>query len=220
MNKEIKIIGFVTILLSVSALVGSYFLSGYWQSLVLSIFSTFLGLGLAVFLVNFILSRADKKAAAEPLLRLIMPNIKKAHNDLFIQHLRNELGKDQMESLLEIYQKHKRNPDAFSPEQREKLYSAIVKIRGELEQTYDALQDQFRELTLLLGWSFDSKITGLSFNTRLLISQFSNASWDGSPEDQKKVLEAYIDIDGSAGTLLETLSSYLGLAEEQWQTDS
>ena len=218
MNKQIKIIGTIILLVAIVMITIAYFVSGtFWQSLLISLSTTLFGFGLALFIVNHILTSSDKKAASEPLVKLIMPNIKKLHNEYFVQHLKAELGTAQMEEWLEIYTNHKGDPKAFSPEQRDKLYEVIQSKKDELEKVYESLQEQFRELTLLLGWSFDSKITSDAFSSRLNMATFSSSSWDGEVETKLSVIEAYLDIEADTQALFSKLMSYLGLSKEEWQ---
>lgn len=218
MNKKIKHIGLLAILLSVLGMAISYSIpQGFWFSLVMGVSTSLFGVGLAVIVVNYVITSSDKKSASEPLLKLIAPNIKTLHNELFIEHLHDQLGKDQMESLIGIYEKHKRNPRAFSPEQRDKLYEAISLKKNELNNTYDALQEQFRELTMLLGWSFDSKITSIAFSARLSMATFQASSWDDEDSTKLNVIETYLDIEGETGTLFSRLCEHLGLKESDWQ---
>jgi hypothetical protein len=218
MNKKIQIIGISLVVLSVVFAIGAYFVNiAFWQSLTLGLATTLFGIGIAIFVVNHLLTSSDKKAASKPLLKLIRPNINHLHNNLFIRHLHDQLGKDQMELWLQIYQKHKGTPKAFSPEQRDKFYSAIELIKDDLNVVYDLLQEQFRELTLLLGWSFDSKITSAAFSARLSMATFQSSQWDGTDESKLKIIEAYLDTEVATGILLAQLFQHLGIKADEWQ---
>jgi len=221
MNKQIRLIGASTSIVALLCIIAAYYQSAsFWQSLLIGLGTTFLGLGLAVLAVNYFLAASDKKLAAKPVLKLIGPNIHKLHNDLFIRHLHKKLGKDQFETLIALYQKHNRNPRAFSPQQRDAIYEAVLEKKDELMSVYEALQEQLRELTLLLGWSFDSRITGASLDARISFATFKAASWDGSEDGKASVVEAYLDAEVTTSAVFAALTKHLGMKDNEWQSEA
>lgn len=218
MNKQIKIFGTVSLVVAIALLVTGYFADDpFWQPLLISLSTTILGFGIALFVVNHILMSADKKAAADPLVKLILPNIRRLHNDLFIRHLMAELGAAQMEEWLKTYSRHKADPKAFSPEQRDKLYEVIKLRENDLKNVYESLQEQLRELTLLLGWSFDSKIMSDAFSARLSMATFLASSWDDEVPTKLSIIEAYLDIEADTQALFKKLMYYVGIDDSEWQ---
>lgn len=220
MNPKIKAIGYLTIGGAVVSLVSAYFTdTTFWQSTLISLGTTLLGLGLAILLVNHTLLSSDKKLAAGPVLKLISPNMSKLHNELFLNHLHEKLGKNQFQELLKIYQDHKRDPRAFSPEQRDVLHGAIISRRDEILAVHDLLQEQFRELTALLGWSFDSTIVGAALDARISFATFRGASSDTSDDSKRSVIESFLDGEAAAFKVLERLAEHFGLEENQYQSE-
>ena len=217
MKFNVRQISFTSVLVALACLSSGYFLQpGFWQSVAIGLGTTFLGLGLAVLAVNHALTSSDKKLAAKPVYKLIMPNTTLLHNDLLIRHMHKELGKDQFEELFAIYEKHKGNPSCFSPQQRDVIFDAINKIKPELTKIYETLQEQLRELTLLLGWSFDSQITDASLSARVSMATFLAATWDGTDKSKREIIEAYIDSDATLSAVVIALSKHLDIKDEEW----
>lgn len=221
MNRTIQLIGLITLLLSLTAGWFGHELSpGYWQDILVGLATTFLGLGLAVIVINHFLSSEEKRHAAAPLLKIISSNVQELHNELFVGHLRHCFGNEEFESLMNIYRKHKGNPDAFSPKQRDEIYQAIELKKTEILAVYEALQEQLKELNLLLGWSFDSKITGAALTARFHYATFKAVRWDGSEQTKKITIEAYIDAEAATSTVFSLLTKHLGLKESDWQSNN
>jgi hypothetical protein len=220
MNKSIRLLGLLSIVMFFVLAYCSYASpTGYWHELSLGLSTTFLGLGLGVLAVNAYLASTDKRLFSEPLLKMILPNVQELHNDLFITHGRKTFGKDQFEHLIDIYSKHNGDPQAFSPEQRNSLYAAIESRKSDLLRCFDLLQEQLRELTLLLGWSFDSRVTAAALTARLNYSTFKALNWDGTDATKLTTIEAYFDAEAATSAVLKHLVAYLGLKDHEWQAD-
>lgn len=210
-------VGSGTALASVVLIVVSYYLAGgFWQNVLIGLATTFLGLGMAVLVVNHFLTSSDKRIAAKPLLKLIAPNVRRYHNELFLRYGYEKFGKDQFQSLVKLYQKHKGDPKAFSPEQRKALYDAIEVEKDDLLRVHDALGEQFRELTLLLGWSFDSRITAAAMDARLNYATFRSLNWDESEETKLSAIESFFDAEAATAVVFAQLTKHLGLQESDW----
>lgn len=203
----------ISSVVALASLVGSYWLTNYWQALVLSVGSAVLSVAIALVAVNRILLGAEKKYAAVPLFEFIQPTIHRLHNDLFVELGRTSLGKEQFEGMIGLYQKHQRSPQAFTPKQREDLYKMISGVRDELIAVYDLLSEQLRELTSMVGWSFDPKLMGLALKARLKAANFKSLPFDDADQSQQKIIEAYLDIDGIFITLADVLVTHAGLTE-------
>lgn len=219
MKLTAKGIGTVAIIGALAAFAGAYWLCGYWQNLSISLASVAMSLGAAVLIVNHFILSSDKKLAAKPLAKLIAPNVHKFHNDLFIQNGRDTFGKEKFESLLGIYAKHKGNPEAFSPEDLKAIYESVKKQKDDVAKVFDLLQEQFKELTIMLGWSFDTKIISGAFEARINYATFKAAAWDDSKESQLIIVEAFMDADSATSLVYDSLLHYLGLKEEDYQGD-
>lgn len=219
MNNTLERLAYLPLAASLAAGVGGYYLpAGYIQDLILGLCTTLLGLGLGIILVNKYLSASDKRIAAIPLLKLIHPNIIRLHNDLFLEAGRSAFGKDKLESLIDILQKHKRSAQAFTPQDRDALYTHIMSMRADLIEQYDLLGDQFRELSTIIGWSFDPRIVAAALEARLQFAAFKTARYadDTSPEEKIKVIEAFFNGEAASGKVLELLIGHLGLRREEW----
>jgi hypothetical protein len=221
MNRTISIVGTLGLVVFVILAYIAYRTpAGYWQDLLMSLSTTFLGLGIGVIAVNAYLSSADKRQFAKPVLKMIAPNIQELHNELFIKHLHKSFGKNDFEALMDVYNKHNRNPKAFSPKQRDDLYSAIEAIKPELLRLHELLGEQLRELTLLLGWSFDSRVTSAALTARLGFATFKGLNWDGSDASKTTAIEAYLDSEAATSATVKHLISYLGVKDSDWKEEA
>lgn len=217
MRKPAKAIGYVILVAALGFILGAYGLApGFWQSLLLGLGTTLIGLGLAVLVVNHLLTSADKRAAAKPLAKLILPHVRKLHNDLFIEHGRQTFGRDRFESLIDLYQKHQRDPIAFAPEDRQALYAAIEAEKDDLSRVFDTLNEQLRELMILLGWSFDAQIVATAMEARLNYATFRAITWDGTEDTQRTAIESFFDAEGATSAVLSRLLDHLGMAKADW----
>ena len=187
---------------------------GYSQGLVGNVAATVLGLAAAILLVSIYLTSSEKGAAAAPLLKLIAPAVTELNNELFIGHLRDTFGIEKGKTLVGIYRKNKRDPHAFSPDQCNELYDAIVAKEADLVHVYDILIDQFRELSMITGWSFDPAITAAALEARLNFIKFKTIQ--ALPErglgERYQVVEAYLDGGIAAQSVVAKLADRLGWA--------
>lgn len=131
---------------------------------------------------------------------------------------RNAFGIHEFDRLMTTYTEHKGNPQAFSPDQRDRLYDCISKIRPQLTETFDLLQDQFRELSTIAGWGFDPRLVAAALNTRLNVATFKAHSWDEqiSNESKLRAIESHIDAEAAATRVFQLLAEHLGLEKEDW----
>jgi hypothetical protein len=200
---------------------GSHFPPGYVQGLLSNTATTFLGLAAAILFVNLYLASSEKGAAAAPLAKLIEPAIRELHNELFVTHLRNTFGIEKFRTLMDIYQeKNQRNPRAFSPEQCDEIHAAIMAKGKELTRVYDVLIDQFRELSMITGWSFDPSVTAAALEARLNFVKFKTLQEATDRQAKYQLIEAYFDGEAAASAVLEKLVRRLGLRDHQWKEDS
>lgn len=203
--------------------VAGYFITQpYFQALAAGLSSTALGLALAVLLVNKFLNSSEKQSAAAPLLQLISPNVRKLHNNLFLKLGRSKFGIDEFNTMIDTYQKNKRDPQAFKPAQRLELFEMIKTNRSELASTYEILQDQFRELSTIAGWSFDPRVVAMTLTARLNFATFKAIPWDETPPADATVLkavESYLDADAACGHVFESLAQHIGMNKNEWTSD-
>lgn len=215
MHKNVKAVGYSSIGLAFVLAIAGYFLpAGYAQDLATGITGTFLGLGIAVIAVNYFLGASDRKAAAAPLLKLILPNMYEINNILLVDLWNNHFGIDEAKRLVEIYKSNRGNPKAFSPEQRDRIHACILSKKTELLRVHALLGEQLKELSTLVGWSFDSTIVAAALEARLNFVAFQKYIDSAETEDKYKLIEAYIDGLAAAKKVVERLTQHLGIASQ------
>ncbi len=213
-------LGYAAIAIAVVIAIAGGFLSGYGQQVALAVMAAVLGLGLVILFVNSILNSSEKREAAQPLMQMIQPYVVRLHND-FVRKGRDRFGIEGFATLLNLYTRNSRKPEAFSLEDRERLYVYVAEQRQELTGYYDILQDQLRELTTIAGWSFDPTIVASALSARLSIATFKALKWDNMDDKSKlKAVESYLDIEAETSAVFRKLVLYLGLKDEDWQLDA
>lgn len=212
-------IGYGAVLVAVAIGAAGGFLTGYLQALAGNLSATVFGLALVIIFVNSLLNSSEKRQAARPLLRMIHPQVAKLHND-FVAGGQQRFGIAQFKQLIDIYQQNKRNPQAFSPEQRDALYDLIVEKRNDITATFDILQDQLRELTTIAGWSFDPTLVSAALSARLNMATFKALAWDARDATKRSAIESYLDAEADVTSVFRKLTTYLGLKDEEWQSNS
>jgi len=199
--------------------VGFFLPVGYLQGVVANVAATIFGLAAGILLVNIYLASSEKEAAAAPLLKLITPAVEELHNDLFINHLKDTFGIEKMRTLLDIYKKNKRNPRAFSPDQCDELHNAVLRKLADLLRVHEVLIEQFRELSMITGWSFDPSVTAAALEARLNFVKFKSlhAQATQGPDTKYELVEAYLDGEAAATAVFEMLVHRVGVPEKEWK---
>ena len=100
--------------------------------------------------------------------------------------------------MARLYQKNKGNPQAFSPDQCNELHSAIMSKATDLLRVYDLLIDQFRELSMITGWSFDPSVTAAAVQARLSFVKFKSIHGASDQDSKYQIVEAYLDGEAAA----------------------
>jgi hypothetical protein len=191
--------------------------AGYVQDLLSGTATTFLGLAVALVLVNYYLTASEKAEAAAPLLKLIQPAIVELHNDLFIRLWDARFGIDKRKSLLSKYDSNQRNPKAFSPKECDAIHNVIISKAADLVRVFDLLIDQFRELSMITGWSFDPSVTAAALEARLWFVKFKSLQAATDQESKYQIVEAYLDGEAAATAVFEKLITRLGVPRTAWQ---
>jgi len=205
-------------LLAVAFGAWAYFQTGYWQSLLLGLARTSLSLAIGLVVVNVYLKLQEKRQAAVPLFKMIVPSISAFHNDYFIEQGRLKFGTPDFNTLLRAYQTNKRDPKALSPAQRTGLYEIIEANRDEVVVILDKISDQLKEMSFILGWSFSPRIMRASLDCRLIIVEFKALDLDGEEQTKLDACELYLDIDATSGAVVATLAELLGLKDDEWKS--
>jgi len=145
-----KLVIAVASLLAIACGVWAYFQTGYWQSLLLGLAGTSLSLSIGLIVVNLYLKLQEKRQAAIPLFKMIVPGIREFHNDYFIEKGRLKFGTPEFNALIHAYQDNKRDPKALSPAQRTGLYEIIESSRDDVVELLDKIDDQLKEMSFIL----------------------------------------------------------------------
>ncbi len=201
--------------LAVSLGIASYRVSNPFQEAwLIELASLALGLSLALFIVNIYLDRKSRRAAVTPLLMLVAPSIRD-HNNAFLKDVWDLFGKPQFDALMRRYAEYHRDPKALSSDERERLYAHIKSRWAPLAPVLDRLDNDLRELSMLLGWSFSSRVLGSCFACRFAIASLRQITFDDSSEAKLRAVEQYLDIASSAFAVFDALVHMLGIPEER-----
>jgi hypothetical protein len=171
---------------------------------------------LAVFLglvtVNLVLNSRDRRMAAAPLLSLIANLHEKLHNELFIRAGWDKFGSARFGQLIDMYTESKGSPEAFAPEELESLYQMIISKKAELIDVYSKIEANARDMAAILGWGYDARILGAILSVRSNILSFMNllALPAHDQPSKKKIVEHYLDIEGSMSAWGMGLAKKLG----------
>jgi len=210
--KNIRIFGYIALTIGLYLIVGAYWLTGYFQNVALAISSVALGFGIAFLVVNVFLNEEEKKKAAMVLLQLVHESIVKNHEEIFLGKGRDAFGIPEWSSIIQAMNANGRNPDALSPEQRTKVIELIRNQESEIIEVYLSIEEQFKEIGYILGWSFSPQLVRDCMLTRMEITEFRVLISIENPSDEQKmkIIEKYFDIDADSSSVLVLLASILG----------
>jgi hypothetical protein len=183
--------------------------SGFWSDVSLSIFSALLSVTFALLLVNIFIDQRSRKIAAAPLTRLVSSPIVTFHNE-FISYGRQRFGTANFNSLLDLYQANKRDPIALSPDQRAGMANLIDDNKDVIVSRVKEIDDRMTDLINVLGWSFDAKIIAAALNCKQNIAELMANITPKDDSENLSRIEMYLDIDGTAGAVLQLLYKVLG----------
>ena len=186
----------------------------FWQSVLLSLASTFLGLSIALVIVNGYLHHNAKRSTVKSLLKLVQSPIAKYHNDL-TEKGHDAFGSTRFGELTVQYFESNANPAIFSPEDRSKIFQIVKQNKQLFDQQLALIDAQLRELTFVLGWSFSPAILKACFECRITITQFREIDIDDPSVDQKSICEHFLDADIHAFTVHRLLVKMLGLPSNE-----
>jgi len=196
--------------IGVSIAAGAYFTEGYWESMLLDLAMVFVALGAGLLAINFYLDMHARKSAVEPLLELVEEAIQEHHNNL-VDRAWERIGKPQFNELVDRYVKHGRDPLALTPGERDAVYEMVKSEREVLNRLHDHLDEQLKELALILGWSFDPRILQHTFVCRSAIARMRAIKFDDTEASKRQVAQTFLDIDISAFAVHGHLAEAIGL---------
>ena len=195
------------VILTIGAVIGAYYCTGFPQSLLLSTAEVLGGFALALILINGFLNQEERKKAAIVLMEMVHTDIVEYHN-AFLREGRDKFGIPVWNGIIDAINENKRKPEALAPEQRTGVLEIIETNADKLSAVTKSFDERFREITYVLGWSFHPKITRDCMRTRLEIDKFrtllDTARLDG--EQELKQIELYFDIEADTSAVLNELA--------------
>jgi hypothetical protein len=176
------------------AYLGFKFPTGFWQTLMVNLATTFLALALAVIVVNLYLEHRKKREAVRALLLVSNDAIAEFHNT-FLQFLWTSYSKSDFKKIRDDYINANGDPDAVSPDNRAKIYELAKNNSKQFTTLVENLDQSLSELTSLVGWGLDVDLLAHILKSRFTIRKFRKVQFDDTPETKKHVCEALLDID-------------------------
>jgi len=178
---------------SAATAAGAYWASAaYWRPLLLNLAATFLAAGLAVVIVNLYLDRGSRKDALKALLRMVLPAIKDMHNSI-LDEVFKRFGKEEFDSLVKRYTDAGGDPRALTPAERDKFYGLVKDNHDRLRDLFRRLNEVMKELTAILGWSFNPDLLREVFFCRYAVSKFLLLKLDDTDQGKLDAVEQFFD---------------------------
>jgi len=202
------------LLLFIALAIGAAYSNPYWQALLINLSTTALGLAIALIVINVYLDRSARREAVRPLLKLIAPAIGAHHNDL-IHAAWDRFGKPQFGEIAKRYTENNGDPRALTPDERNSLYDIIKTNRDRVLDLLGRIDNDLRELVVIIGWSFDPDILKHAFSCRYAISQLRIITFDDSNDAKLAICEQFLDADMMAFAVLRNLHSLIGSPKEE-----
>lgn len=188
---------------------GAFWLEGYWRSMLLDLGMVFVTLAAGLIVVNLYLDRSARKSAMEPLIELIETSIQQHHNDL-MDKAWERIGKPQFNQPVDRYLENGKDPLALTPDERDAIYNLVKSNKENLASLHHKLEEDLKELALIMGWSFDPKILEHVFRCRYSIARMRTASFDDSETAKREVSGLLLDIDIDAFSVHSHLAHAVG----------
>ena len=199
------VLGALFFIVSLLCGVWAYFITpGFYQSLLAGITTTLFGVSAALFAVNVYLGRRSRKSAISALLKLVSPSIEENHSKL-LNEAWTRFGKPQFRELIQRYEENNGDPQALDPSERDTLYDMIKPKKLSYDRLLNKLEQDLKELTFILGWSFDPEILRNCFSCRHAIAKFRDLALEDSLQNKYDICEQFIDIDLYSFQALEGL---------------
>jgi hypothetical protein len=196
----------------------AFWVEGYWRSMLLDLGMVFVTLAAGLIVVNLYLDRSARKSAMEPLIELIETSIQEHHNDL-MDKAWERIGKPQFNQLVDRYLENDRDPLALTPDERDAIYNLVKFNRENLALLHHRLEEDLRELALIMGWSFDPKILEHVFRCRYSIARMRNVSFDDSDAAKREVSGLLLNIDLDAFSVHSHLAHAVGFKAKDMYYD-
>ena len=212
MNKISKY-AYPAIIIGIILSILAYWASGYWQGLMFSLISVVLGFGIALLVVNGFINDEERKRAAGVLLQMVLEDVAKLHN-LFIQKGYDKFGIPAWNSIIDSMNTNARNPDALAPAQRIGILEILSINKQELLTYITSIDERFREISYVLGWSFHPKIVRDVMSSRMEIAKLRTLINAGSlsNEQNKEAINLYFEVDADTTAVLDSLADILGIS--------
>ena len=197
---------------------GERLTSSYYQSVAANLGTGVIALAAGIALVNVYFDYHARRRAVRPLLKLVTPSIQKHHNDL-LQEAWNVFGKPQFGELLSRYASNNGDPLALAPDERRKLYDMVKPKKKTHDDLLLKLDAELKELSFILGWSFDASILESSFSCRFAITKFLTTTCDDTDQSVKDICEQFLDIAFMSHQVFDGLVTIIGMPKDEIYSD-
>lgn len=191
----------------------AYYLSGYWQSLVLNVAAAFFAASLGIVLINVYLERNSRAGAVRSILMLSNKSIARFHNT-FLDLVWTKFSSTDFGDLREKYIQANGDIMVISPDDREKIYILAKNKNDELSALVGELEQSLIEITSLIGWDLDVDLLESTLKARHYIRSYKAVSFDDSQDAKNRVAEYLIDIDTFSQFARIRLKKLCGIKED------
>jgi hypothetical protein len=180
------IVGIVVLIL------GAHQKDTYIQSLYANGGVTFIGLAVALWIVNIYLDRRSRNAAKHALFELVGESLSDINNK-FLRCAHDYYGSPKLDELTDTFQKNERSATALSLNQRAELWRLLQNNSTTLDPLLQRLDGELKELCNLVGWSFDPRLLYLAVSCRTAIAQYTRTKSGTSDDDIKLGCENFLE---------------------------
>ncbi|MBX7486947.1 hypothetical protein K3177_00315 [Qipengyuania sp. GH25] len=200
----------LSLVLAVVCVAGGWYTAGFYRELLISLFGTFGGLAVGLFVINFYIDKNSRKIAALPLALLIETAVNRLHNDYFVGIAHAKFGSTKFGSMLDEFGEANREPTAFSPEDRQALREMILKHKDQIKAAIQDLDQRFSTLITVLGWSFDAQVVAAALEAKRNASELIAALDTDDPDQEYRLIKHWFDVDATANSTRSFLAKILG----------
>ncbi|CAG0986930.1 hypothetical protein PHYC_02075 [Phycisphaerales bacterium] len=168
------------------------------------------GFAVAMAVVDKLTARKSRRDAVRGFMRLAAPSITDFHNSLVLEK-RKLVSNAQWTSIHERFQKSKGETDSLEPVERTLIYQLFATNKEAFLQLFARLDADLRELAAVVGWSFDAKLLGMSFEARHAMATLLRTELDGSDAAVREVCRHLLMLSMSANAIYVMLHRHAGV---------
>lgn len=204
----------VNIVLCIVCAIAAYRVSEpFWQPLFISASTVFFASAWGVLLINIYLDIRSRRDAVTALYLISEDALLNVHNN-FLDLMWSRFGRARFAEIVDQYTSNDGDPQALSPEDRDKFYREISDNREEVLAVMNDLEKTLDELCRLAGWNLDARILASALFSRKAISKFRSVEFDDTDESKLSVVEQLFDADIHASDVRDRLLKLARLNEE------